>query len=72
MTLAVAPRREQRRLAAMLDSLKIAPFRAGDLQERDTQGRRHEVLVAGDWVITYWLDHAVRELRIVGLEPIAD
>ncbi len=72
MTLAIAPRREQRRLAAMLDSLKIAPLRTGDLQERDTQGRRHEVLVAGDWVITYWLDHAVRELRIVGLELVAD
>jgi hypothetical protein len=52
--------------------VKATPFRAGDLQERDAQGRVHEVLVVGEWLVTYWLDHAVRELRVVRLEQNED
>jgi hypothetical protein len=70
MTLAMAPRAEQRRLAVILDDVKAAPFRRGDLQERDAQGRVHEVLVVGDWLVTYWPDHAVRELRVMRLEQV--
>ena len=52
--------------------MKAAPLRRGDLQERDAQGRENEILVAGHWIITYWPDHAVRELRIVRLEQVED
>ena len=37
--LATAARGAQRKLAVILDDVKAAPFRPGDLQERDTQGR---------------------------------
>lgn len=69
---ATAARSTQRKLAVILDDVKITPFRPGDLQERDTQGRVNEVIVAGDWLVTYWPDHAARELRIVRLERVED
>ena len=72
MTLAAAAPSEQRRLAAILDAAKTTPFRSGDLQERDARGRRNEVLVAGDWLVTYWPDHAARKVRIVRLERVED
>jgi hypothetical protein len=72
MTLATASRAEQRKLTVILDEVKAAPFRPGDLQERDAQGRVNEVLVVGDWLVTYWPDHAVRELRVVRLEQVED
>ena len=70
--LATAGRGAQRTLALILDDVKAALFRPGDLQERDTQGRVNEVVVGGDWLVTYWPDHAVRELRIVRLERVED
>jgi len=72
MTFALAARARQRRLAAVLDRLKAAPFRRGDLQERDSQGRENEILVADDWIVTYWPDHAAREMRVVRLERVED
>lgn len=72
MTLANTPRSDQRKLTVILDNVKTMPFRPGDLQERDTHGRVNEVLVAGNWLVTYWPDHAVRELRIVRLERVED
>ena len=72
MTLAAASRAEQRQLAVILDEVKSHPFRPGDLHEHDTQRRVNEVLVVGDWVVTYWPDHAARELRVINLERVED
>jgi hypothetical protein len=72
MMFATARRGEQRKLAVVLDHIKAAPFRAGDLQERDSQGRVNEVTVADDWLVTWWRDDAVRELRVVRLERVED
>ena len=52
--LAEATRAEQRRLGVILDDLKTDPFRRGDLQEQDARGRTHEVLLVGDWLVTFW------------------
>lgn len=70
--LAVSSRAEQRQVGAILNELKGAPFRKGDLQELDARGRANEILVAGDWLVTFWVDHAVREIRIVRLESAED
>lgn len=71
-TLAAVNRQERHRLRAILDDLAIDPFRSGDFQQRDIAGRRHEVVVFGDWLVTFWVDHAVREIRIVALESVED
>ena len=70
MSFAKASRTAQRRLIPILDVVKATPFRRGDLQESGVDGREHQVLVFGDWVVTYWSDHAVREVRIVRLERV--
>ena len=70
MVFATAARSEQRRVAAVMEQMKVAPMRRGDLQERDAQGRDNEILVVGDWVVTYWPDHATREIRVVRLERV--
>lgn len=72
MTFAKVARADQRKLATILDQLKTTPFRRGDLQEPDATGRVNEVLVVGEWLVTYWPDHAARELRIVRLERVED
>lgn len=67
-----ASRAEQRRVGAIFDELKSSPFRKGDLQEQDARGRENEIMVAGDWLVTFWVDHAVREIRVVRIESSED
>jgi hypothetical protein len=67
-----ASRSDQRRLGIILDELKSAPFRRGDLQETDANGRVHEIFVVGDWIVTCWADHAAKEMRLVRLETVGD
>lgn len=63
---------EQRRLLAILDEIKAAPFRAGDFKQRDETGRFNEVVLLGEWLVTFWSDHTTREIRIVNLERVED
>ncbi len=62
----------RRRLLGVLGQVADDPFRAGDLQQPDPAGRVHEVILLGEWLVTYWPDHAVREIRIVALERADD
>lgn len=67
-----ASRVEQRQVATIFDELKGSPFRKGDLQEQDAQGRENEIMVVGNWLVTFWVDHAAREIRVVRLESAED
>jgi hypothetical protein len=51
--------------------LASAPFTLGDMTERDDAGRILQVLALSDHVLSYWADHAGRELRIVKLERMS-
>ena len=59
-------------MGAALDRLKSTPFRLGDLQELDAQGRTNEILLEGEWLLTFRADHAVRKIRVVRLESVND
>lgn len=59
---------ERLRLLAVLDQIKAAPFRAGDYRQRGDTGRMNEVFLIGNWLVTFWSDHAIAEIRVVGLE----
>jgi hypothetical protein len=72
LALAGGSPRDQRRILDWVDGLKAHPTRPGDYQERDTAGRVNEVTLVGEWLITYWADHAAREVRIVRLEAVED
>jgi hypothetical protein len=66
--LAASARLRQRRLLRLLDELRGDPFRSGDFREVDAYGRANEVLLVDEWLVTFWCDHAAREIRIVRLE----
>lgn len=63
---------ETRRLLARLAELKAQPFRQGDFQQRDASGRIDEVILLGDWLVTFWSAHAVAHIHVVDLERIED
>jgi hypothetical protein len=69
---AEASRPGQRQLSGLFDALKKLPSTLGDLREKDQDGRDNEIIVKGDWIITFWVDHASREVRIVRLENVQD
>ena len=52
---------------------KAEPLRAGDnFRQRDEAGRLNEVVLLDDWLVTFWSDHSVCEVRVVNLEQIED
>ncbi len=68
--LLAARRRERAEIMQWVLTLAAAPFTMGDLTERDDTGRTLQALALNDHVLTYWADHAVRELWIVKLERV--
>jgi hypothetical protein len=63
---------EIRRLLGRLDEVKAEPFRRGDFEQRDASGRINEVVLLGNWLVTYWSDHAVTHIHVVDLERAED
>ena len=66
--LAAAKGADRLELLHIIDQIAANPFRAGDLQQIDSGGRTNEVVLLGGWLVTFWADHAVREIRVVALE----
>jgi len=56
----------------LLDDVKAGLFRQGDFQQRDATGRINEVVLLGDWLVTFWNDHAVAQIHVVHLERVED
>ncbi len=71
-TLAATRGANRRRLLVLLDGVKAAPFGKGDFQQLDATGRSNEVLLLGEWLVTFWSDHAVCEIHVVNLEQVED
>ncbi len=57
----------QRRLIKLINTLADYPFQLGDYQTTDSVGRPIENLRIEGYMIIYWADHAVKELRILDL-----
>jgi hypothetical protein len=55
-------------LLADLDQLATHPFRDGHFRYADSDNREIRVWVRDDLMIHYWLDHAVREVRVNRIE----
>lgn len=68
---ALATRAAQRRsLSAFFRSLAEDPYQRGDFQEMDADGRETQVVLRGRFLITYWTDHAVEEVRISRIDLV--
>jgi len=62
-------RAERRQLIQFFDALAARPHAEGDYEEFDSTGRPNQVKILERWAITYWPDHAVKEVRVVEIEP---
>lgn len=64
-------RRSHRRLIEdFLHRLARQPSLQGDFEAPSEDGRIHQIKIVGDWLVSYWVDHPVREIRVTSLEPI--
>lgn len=63
-------RKDKQTLAKALERLADHPQIRPDYEEHDSTGRPLSVVRASSWIITYWLDHYVNEVRIVKLEKL--
>ena len=61
-------RREQ--LLRAFERLARYPQLGGDYQEFGASGRTYEVKLVDDMIVTWWVDHAEREVRIVRIERV--
>ncbi len=63
--MAAQPEEEQRIWLQIFRMLAGNPFVRGEWRTTDLSGRVLETKVMGDLAVTYWADHAVKEVRIV-------
>jgi hypothetical protein len=61
-------RMERDRILSFLEALANDPDRPGDYTERDDAGRSVQIKIVGDFALTYWADHAVKEIKVTKIE----
>jgi len=59
--------RERWLITRLFEELAQDPFRKGDYVEKDEVGRPIQVLVIGRVAVSFWADHAVKEVKILDL-----
>lgn len=59
---------ERHRILSFLESLADDSERAGDYVEQDDAGRLVQIKIIGDYALTYWTDHAVKEVKVTKIE----
>ncbi len=65
LAFAAATARHQRILHDCFCDLATHPFRPPDFIETDSAGRKVSVISHDEWLISYWADHAIRQIVIV-------
>jgi hypothetical protein len=60
--------RERQLLLRLLDQLESNPFRKGDFEVKDETGRMQQVTGVAGFLVTYYADHAVKEVRVTEIE----
>ena len=64
------PASRRQHLLQQFDALADNPFQIGDAQMTDDSGRELQLKIIEPYIVTYWPDHAVKELRIVSIETV--
>jgi hypothetical protein len=57
----------RRRISNFIDLLSSDPALSGDYSITDSTGRIIEIKVIGSHAITFWADHAAREIKITDI-----
>ena len=61
-------RRQRDQILHFLQILANNPTKPGDYEEHDAVGRPIQIKIVGDYALTYWADHAVREVKVIQIE----
>lgn len=64
-------RKERVRLLDFFEELALDPGRTGDFTEQSAQDRPVDVFMCEQWLVSIWVDHAVKELRIINIETVS-
>lgn len=64
------PKRKQKVVLDFADRIAEQPFRIGDYQTSDATGRAVENILLEQFLFTYWVDHATREVRIAEITKV--
>jgi len=64
------PPGERRKLLLAFDQLRTDPNRHPDYLSKDSTGRALNVFASRPFLITYWLDAFVSEVRVVNIQKI--
>ena len=60
--------RQRQEFIQIFRDLAEHPFQSGEESFRDSQQREIQKKAFGRWIVSYWADHAVSEVRIVGVQ----
>jgi hypothetical protein len=63
-------KREREELLRIFKSLADSPYQTGEWRQKTKSGRELQVKRFGKWLVTFWLDAPVLELRIVDVKKI--
>jgi len=63
-------KREREELLRIFKSLADSPYQTGEWWQKTKSGRELQVKRFGKWLVTFWLDAPVLEMRIVDVKKI--
>jgi hypothetical protein len=61
-------RRQREKMELVLQRIAATPFGEPDFHETAPSGRVYDIKCFDDIIVTYWIDHATKEVRIMRLE----
>ncbi len=64
------PALQRAKLLRAFDRLARSPNGPGDYQEAGASERLYEVKLLDELLLTWWVDHAAKEVRIVRIESV--
>lgn len=67
----VCSRRQREKLLRIFEQLADNPFLSGELVQKDSVGRPLQIHRFAEWLITYWSEHASRQVFIIAVEHLS-
>ena len=58
------PKQKQRKVIDLAERIAASPELVGDFQTTDAKGRPIDNLLLEEFLFTYWIDHASKEVQI--------
>jgi hypothetical protein len=63
-------KREREELLKIFQALADSPYQTGEWRQKTKSGRELQVKRFGKWLISFWLDEPVLEVRIIDVKKV--